>query len=397
MRALQLYLKAPKYILFFHTANWIVRRPEWLREYDYSNYIELWEGSYEYCDAERESMRSVCSEIVDYFSGEMREDEYVDVRSIWGDYRHSLYKNLFDTIGSKADFSAFMSRLFRDSAVNGFSYGTTFDRLPHAWKYVPLHIELSIVQLAESVGIIRSECADQGKKAFWRSEFSETELIEKLESHFGFRIESPRFGDPRGIWFGNRFITREVCSQIYSANRIYEKAILDTRKGNLKVLEIGGGYGGLSYWLQKLGGAKIKKYDMIDLVEAGIIQYYFSSLSMPEKIISFSDRLDADMSIIRHTELGQIGTDYDIVINQDSLPEMGYAEAERYVEWISKLNGSIFVSLNQEAYSGNQSTGELQASVPQITKKFASLERVARERSWDRRGYVEEVYKVTAP
>jgi hypothetical protein len=118
---------------------------------------------------------------------------------------------------------------------------------------------------------------------------------------------------------------------------------------------------------------------------------------MPEKIISFSDRLDADMSIIRHTELGQIGTDYDIVINQDSLPEMGYAEAERYVEWISKLNGSIFVSLNQEAYSGNQSTGELQASVPQITKKFASLERVARERSWDRRGYVEEVYKVTAP
>ena len=91
-------------------------------------------------------------------------------------------------------------------------------------------------------------------------------------------------------------------------------------------------------------------------------------------------RLDSDRtwSLIRH-----------------SMPEMGWTEAERYVEWIAKNCNDVFLSFNQETHSLNGDTGEPQASVAEITKSLPNISRWERNYSWDRRVYLEETFVVS--
>ena len=66
---------------------------------------------------------------------------------------------------------------------------------------------------------------------------------------------------------------------------------------------------------------------------------------------------------------------------------------ERYLRWASEHLNGLFLSFNQEAYSpfGNVH----QVCVPEVVKLFPRFKRLSRDSSWDRRGYVEEVYETT--
>jgi putative sugar O-methyltransferase len=389
------WLKIGFSLLDLTMADWVIRRPEWLRSKSNSKYKLL-----ESALPTNEAVDLQIAERIIAMSRSLNSrdaDKLVPLDSIWGILRHSHYSELLGMVerGDVRELAYSQQNMFRSSAVNGYTYGTTFDKWPHRWHYLPVQIELSAVQLAESLGILRAECHEQGEIAYWRSLYSEQELIEKLESHFGFRIEQPRFGDPRGIMFGGRFLTRETCSHLHSAHRM--KSAIE-RFGNnepINIVEIGGGFGGTCYWLRKVLGDRMGHYVIVDLPEVSVVQASFLGSLYPESLILSGEvRISKPQTIelVPHFLLEEIRLKPNVFINQDSMPEMPESEVRRYLNWAADKVEGLFLSFNQETYSPHGDT--LQVCVSEITSHFPQLKRLTRDTSWDRRGYVEEVYSL---
>lgn len=161
----------------------------------------------------------------------------------------------------------------------------------------------------------------------------------------------------------------------------------------LNIVEIGGGYGGTCYWMRKIFGERIRRYVIVDLPEGALVQSYFLGSVDPLSLSLYGEKRSLEPSSIEllpHFRLQEIDFQPNIVINQDSMPEMPESEVRRYAGWISEQLRGLFFSFNQEAYSPWR--GELQTSVPGVLAGYPELSRVSRETSWSRRGYVEEVY-----
>jgi putative sugar O-methyltransferase len=322
--------------------------------------------------------------------------ELIPEESMWGTLRLKHYGELCRLVeaGDANALAMYFTKIFRTEAVNGYSYGTTFNSLPHRWAYLPVGIELSVVTLAECLGILRAETHEQGITAYWRLHHTEEQLMDRLEEHFGFRIEAPRVGDPRGIMFGGRFLARETCSHLYSAERM--RQIIDKQKFSepLRIAEIGGGYGGTSYWLRKLLGDRVARYVIIDLPEVSLVQANFLGSVASESLVLDGELIDgvkSPIQLVPHFALKKIDFRPHVIINQDSMPEMPETEVERYLQWGAENLDGLFISFNQEAYS--PWAGVPQVHVPTVISRFPKYRRLTRETSWDRRGYVEEAYR----
>ena len=76
---------------------------------------------------------------------------------------------------------------------------------------------------------------------------------------------------------------------------------------------------------------------------------------------------------------------YDVVVNVDSLTEIGFEVAESYISEISSRS-KFFLSINHE---GNEFT------ISELIKNFPNFNKLSRNRSWMRKGYVEELYEIS--
>lgn len=380
-------------VLDLSMASWVIRRPEWLREKPEGLRKALEPALPADGAGVALAERSIAA--LRSAGGGAASAGLIPAESIWGGLLQSHYANLRSLVerGDSAALAAYQGRIFRTESVNGFSYGTTFDTWPHRWHYLPLQIELSVVQLAEALGILRAECHEQGRVAFWRSLFTEEQLIERIEAHFGFRVEQPRHGDPRGIMFGGRFLARETCSHLYTAYRMKSAIERQGVAGPLDIVEIGGGYGGTCYWLRKTLGPLVGRYVIVDLPEVGLVQATFLGGAEPASVVMRGESRSGKatpIELVPHFALAEIDFRPNIVINQDSMPEMPESEVERYLAWAAERLDGLFLSFNQETFS--PAAGLHQVFVPALAARFPRLRRISRDTSWDRRGYVEEVY-----
>lgn len=328
------------------------------------------------------------------------QGEEIARNTIWDVITQTHYARMHDFIrsGDRNALAGFLSRLFQTETVNGYSMGNTFDTGPHRWWLWARGIETSLVCLAEAVGIARAECPEQGEIGYELRE-GPSHLINRLEQYFGFRIEVPRIGAARGIMIGERFITRETCSQIYTAHRIREAVGLYLGSNlPLRIIEVGAGYGGLCYWMHRMFGDRITNYIIIDLPVSNAVQAYFLGKTLPSSTFLYhepcvSDGNKSTINIVPHFALDEIKSGSNLLINQDSMPEMPLTEVRRYLNWGNQNVNGLFLSFNQEAYS--PVNGVPQVLVPDIVANFSNYRRLSRHTSWDRRGYVEEIYRVT--
>lgn len=391
------WLRAGHDILDFTVATRVIRRPEWLRRYSKPLPSEFAPRlPVDKALGEKTAARIISS----HRQLKLRERQAAVPSlqdSMWGTFLQEEYAALRrlveqDDTGGLAEY---LSTIFRSEAVNGYTTGSKFNSFPHRWWYLPIGIELSVVMLAESVGILRAECPEQGQIAHWRNEHTEEWLIEQLESFFSTRIEAPRTGDPRGIIFGGRFLTSEICSQIHTAHRIRDAINRElSASAEISVVEIGGGYGGLCYWMHRLLGPRINRYAVVDLPEVNIVQAYFLSSLKTTELSLFGEESrngDSRIELIPHWMLSDLELRPNVFINQDSMPEMPQAEVERYLTWGSDNVEGLFFSFNQEAYSPWR--GIPQVHVPSVVGRYPRFKRIARDASWMRRGYIEEIYK----
>ena len=100
------------------------------------------------------------------------------------------------------------------------------------------------------------------------------------------------------------------------------------------------------------------------------------------------------LQILPAHAIGEIGRPlFDLVLNQDSFPEMSAATVSDYLEWIGRSCGGSLMSINHESKPA-YGAGLQHVNVPEMTAAGGGFELTYRFPYWLRRGYVVELYRI---
>lgn len=287
--------------------------------------------------------------------------------------------------------------LFRRPFLAGISTPIDYED-PAAPRYWALMTYDTLVSLAEAVGVIKAECPEQGVAGRAFAEGIDT-LPGRIESALGISLDYPRVGAPYGILIGERLITRELGRHLYAAVRLREAITTHLRRPveDIKVVEVGGGFGGAALWYLRLLPVGAGHYTIVDLPLMNAFQAYFLGQVYGAGAVA----LYGESSAGAHIHLlppKALDTDAllrpDVVFNEDSMPEMTESVARGYLRWMRDRCSGLFVSCNQEA--ATPVDGIPQLVVGELVARIDGLRRVSRHYSWVRRGYVEEIYSCSS-
>ncbi len=230
--------------------------------------------------------------------------------------------------------------------------------------------------LAEYVGVVRSQ---NPERLLWprKKSIEINPLIEKIiEKIFKKEIIFPNiYPGEKGISTKYGIASLRVPASIYQA--------LKVKKYGDKICEIGPGLGRTAYFANLLG---VQKYTLVDIPITSIAQSYFLLSTLRNTNFSLAGEKDIEEGIEFRmpNDFFNSKCNYDVVLNVDSLTEIGEEIAKKYIEEIVKRS-KYFLSINHEA---NQFT------ISSLTKEFKELNLISRNRSWIREGYVEEIFEI---
>jgi len=297
--------------------------------------------------------------------------------------------------------AATLSRMFTRGFLHGIATGDLYrDGLGRIGSRIwSLKCLDDVVSLAEYLGVVRAECPEQGVLGYAFKEGLD-DLVARIEEGLGVPASFPQVGAPYGINVGNTLITMESPEHIYVALRIGRAVdhFLGSKSGaGLSVVEIGAGFGGTAHWLLKLGRIAVAHYSIVDLPLMNIFQGYFlSKVFGQSKVTLFGENMperesDVIVSVLPTHAINRLnGRNIDLLINENSMPEIPEDAVMGYLSWAKASLRGLFYSYNQEAYS--RVNGIEPVLVPAVVKQVGGFRLLSRDYSWLRRGYVEEVY-----
>jgi hypothetical protein len=248
----------------------------------------------------------------------------------------------------------------------------------------------ALASLAEALGVVPID-GPEDRRAGALVGGDLGELLEMVDQVLGFKLDFPGVGAPFGLTADGRLITLETPEQIYAATRLDQG--IDTHlgkgaQGATKIVEIGGGYGGMCYWYLRM--RPDARYTIVDLPIMNVIQGYFLSQALGVAAVSLYGEQSKQVTICPDSALAEVETPFGVLVNKDSMPEMPYDTMLSYLEWGRSACDGFFYSYNHEAaveYRG-QRAGRVSEAVEQI----GGFTRIRRDPSWLRRGYAEEIY-----
>jgi hypothetical protein len=293
---------------------------------------------------------------------------------------------------------SFLEGMLSQPALWGIGYGDF--GIWQGDRFASFLIFHQLVGLAESLALVRTECPEQGEIGY-AFDVGVESLVEKIEQTVGVRMDFPRVASSYGIMINGRMLDMQTPSHLYSAYRLRKNLEKYVSRENYSVLEIGAGFGGSAYWfLQQLPRSK---YCILDLALTNVYQGWFLSNTLGrDNVLLFSDALKGapigsrQVSIMPTRSEGYLGeTRFDAIFNQDSFPEMTEQAIDDYLRLAHQRLDGILYSFNHESFSLVK--GHPLPWVPDRVQKVGGFKRLSRELSWVRRGYVEEVYRLTAP
>jgi SAM-dependent methyltransferase len=213
---------------------------------------------------------------------------------------------------------------------------------------------------------------------FWHvSRVGADEVLDQIDKAIGFEVQIPNpFPSEYGLISSRGIVSYRMPQALYQAWRIAQLL-----KGieNPKVLEIGAGLGRTAFYARQFG---IRDYTIVDIPVSSLAQGYFLGRTLGEQNLALFGETAADDRVkIMPPGFFLGGAEhYDLVVNVDSLTEIGRTAADQYWSAI-KGRASKFLSVNHEA---NEFT------VAQLIGEGKHV-RTSRMPYWMRRGYVEEV------
>jgi hypothetical protein len=296
--------------------------------------------------------------------------------------------------GDPTVLAELLAGMFRSDFVLGMAPGSLgVGRRPAMLQRLGSLTTLSkLVSLAESQGVARVENPEQGAAGVGLENGVDA-LVRSLETHLEISLDFPDVGAAYGVMAAGRLITPETPDQVYAAARLREaigKHLAD-RPEPLRVVEIGGGYGGMAYWLLRMVDSTVR-YVVIDLPVVNVLQGYFLSQALGHTVVSLYGEETGPVSIVPGHALSSVETPFDALVNKDSMPEMAPGAASGYLSWARSACNGIFYSYNQEAAASFAGTPQI--VVPEVLGQIGGFTRISRDVSWLRRGYAEEIYVI---
>ena len=282
-----------------------------------------------------------------------------------------------------------LASLFQSGLINGlgrFHENMAVQIRASACTPIQLQFIDALVSLAEAFGVARVTSFEQDAKAHAHALDRDPDaLLKRIEARSQLRLDFPRIGGAYGCTAAGRHLAIDSLIHGYTVQRLRE---LETRS-DWRFVEIGGGYGCLAELMHRHG---FTNYAIYDLPWVNAIQGYFLILALPEKSVQLFGEPPAELAVLPFWEFFDLPAQAaDMVINTDSLPEMGAAIAASYIESIANVARKFFFSINQEAKADVEAFGPQQC-VAEIVERTGGLRPVSRQRYWMRPGYVEELF-----
>lgn len=294
--------------------------------------------------------------------------------------------------------SDLLANMFQEHLVHGLAMGRSTAARARAVpdRHAAMWCD-RLLRFGEAVGVRPVRSPEQGgtdaplewqdfewqdferQEDFERQDFERQGIVSELEAAIGFELAFPPIGAPFGVSLRGSAFPEQSFMHAYAAWRINALGPFE------RVAEIGGGFGGLCAYLARGTCA----YTIYDLPYTNILQGYFLlRCGLP---VSLSGETPNRVQVLPWWEINTPGLRFDVVLNQDSIPEMSPAAGRAYIDRIKQIAPS-FYSVNQEASALNTQTGR-QLRVPELIRDAGGYRRLSRNLFWLRDGYVEEFYR----
>lgn len=223
-------------------------------------------------------------------------------------------------------------------------------------------------------------------------------LHAEVTRELGIDLAFPEVCNAWGVAYGHALLPRSAWRHIHAA-----RTLLDLAAGieQPRVVEVGGGFGGVAMWLHRLTNGTVR-YAIYDFPIVNAIAGYFLLRACPEAVVVlYGEPVDEDRPYLAVLPTWQIAErrEADVTFNQDSLPEMPEPDARAYLEVFDRIISVAFYSDNQESAArwDRQRADSEQLRLPLLEGGLNRLRRVSRSRSWMRKGYVETIYLADGP
>ena len=317
---------------------------------------------------------------------------------IWTDLRagQSRFESLLNR-GDPRELAAYLCNVSRQDAARGIAQGDIeFRRIQRdaGYRRFLTLIDLDkLVCLAEAVEARAVENPEQG--VFGQALHADpSDLIRAIEERLGHDIVPP---DVDGGLLKLRteagdFSERDLTA-LYSAHLLRQTLGGGTRE---RVCEIGGGVGRMAYWSSRRG---VTDYTIVDLPQVNVVQgYYLLKTLASDRVRLYGEEgVDGPFDGLRilpaHAISEDMSHEYDLVLNQDSFPEMDPGTVREYLRWIRDCCRGSLLSVNQES-KPPYGEGLAHVSVAEMVEEVGGFERRQRFPYWMRKGYVMELYGV---
>jgi hypothetical protein len=295
------------------------------------------------------------------------------------------------------ELAGYLCNLARHDAGRGIVQGdreyAAIVRSPSYRNEIGLMTKDKLVALAEAVGAVAVENPEQG--TFGRSLSLDADaLVDLIEEKLG-GIAPPdidggllKLETSQGL-FGERDL-----NAIFTA--FLMRRLLDKQWTSADVCEIGAGTGRVAYWAFRNG---VRRYTIFDLPHVNVVQGYYLLRSLgPDNVALLGEPgRTAGAPYVRVLPAQAIedetAREFDLVLNQDSFPEIHAATVREYLRWVRLVCRGRFLSINHESKPRSR-RGVAQLSVGEVVDEVGGFRRTDRFPYWLRRGYVAELYEI---
>jgi len=346
-------------------------------------------------DADDERSRAAVRRVVDAYLAAMRAPR-APAPSMWaaieGQHAEFLARVRARDL---AAVRATLARLFATPLIWGLGRvhpdSAMHIRTGHADGTAGVQIQIAdaLVSLAEAIGVARVTCVEQhGVETHLLALKTDiAALLSAIVARSGLEVEMPRLGGNYGCTIGARQVSIDSLVHAYTAYRLRQLGVAPGER----VVEIGGGYGCLAHVMRRNG---FGDYTIVDLPWVNILQGYVLIMSLPPGDVSLFGEPDAPVKVRPFWDFAAMADrSVDVVINTDSLPEIGEETARGYIAGIGRVARHGFFSINQEAMSHYPGVGPQQC-VNALAAAEPRLQLRHRHRYWMRQGYVEEWFTI---
>jgi len=255
----------------------------------------------------------------------------------------------------------------------------------------PTHLHFrftdTLVNLAEAVGAVAvTSMAQNAAEHLMPLDRDLAATYAAIQRRIGFNPSFPDLGSAYGFLVAGQLVSIDSLTHAYTAYRARQL----TEIARPTVFEIGGGYGCLALMARRAG---IGPYTIFDLPWVNALQGYFLIRSLPAGSVQLYGESEGEVRVLPYWKLDdEPAKSCDVLVNTDSLPEMGRATAAAYLPKIQRVVRRLFLSINQEAGAYVPGVGA-QNNVRELVDEMAGFTVRSRQRAWMRQGYLEEVFE----